>query len=149
MLAALFWLVLAVVCLAVEIHTNAFVALFAGFGAAFSFVLALSGIAFLWQAGAWLALSALSLALARPFAVRRYRSRIHPPSFALPTETAMADFLGFVEEPVGDMEHPGRVKVKGESWAAVTEWPEALSTGTPIVVRRALGTTLWVDPLRP
>jgi membrane protein implicated in regulation of membrane protease activity len=146
MLAALFWLALAIVCLAIEVHTNAFVAIFAGFAAAFTFALALTGISFLIQALAWIVVSVVTLALARPFALKRYQRR-HAHNFAMPTESTMSDFLGTVEEAVGDAGHPGRVRLQGESWRAVTDWPEAIAVGQPVKVRRVLGTTLWVDPL--
>jgi membrane protein implicated in regulation of membrane protease activity len=59
----------------------------------------------------------------------------------------MTDLRGFVEVTVGDEKHPGKVKIQGESWKAVTEWPEAIPEGNQIVVRKAFGTTLWVDPM--
>ena len=64
----------------------------------------------------------------------------------LPTATTMTDLRGVVEEPVGDELHPGRVRIQGELWKAVTDWPVILNDGTPVVVKKAFGTTLWVDP---
>jgi membrane protein implicated in regulation of membrane protease activity len=46
---------------------------------------------------------------------------------------------------VGDEGHPGRVKIKGESWKAVTEATSPIPSGTQIIVRKAYGTTLWVE----
>jgi membrane protein implicated in regulation of membrane protease activity len=51
-----------------------------------------------------------------------------------------------VEVTVGDEQHPGRVKIQGESWKAVTDWIEPIPEGAPIVVRKTYGTTLWVEP---
>jgi len=53
-MAALFWIIIAVFCLAVEVHTNAFVSLFIGVGAVASFILALAGVPFAVQAVVWL-----------------------------------------------------------------------------------------------
>lgn len=147
MVAALFWFLIAVFCLAVEVHTNAFVAVFAGFGAAFTFVLALSGVSFLIQVATWLGLSVVTLLALRPLAIRRYRHRRTEVNLSLPSHAVMTDSLGFVEVPVGNALQGGRVRIKGESWMAVTNWPEVIAEGTPIVVRQVLGTTLWVDPL--
>ncbi len=147
MLAILFWVAIVGSCLAVEIHTNAFIAVFIGFGAAISFVLSLTGLPFIFQAFAWLGISTLSLLFLRPFAIRKFHRRPYEINMSLPTHTAMSDMRGYVELSVGDANHPGRVKIQGESWKAVTDWPAELPDGTAVIVRKAYGTTLWVDPV--
>jgi membrane protein implicated in regulation of membrane protease activity len=57
----------------------------------------------------------------------------------------MTNLPGVVEVDVGDDVHPGRVIVKGESWRAVTEGAEPIARGEKIIVRKATGTTLWVE----
>ena len=143
----LFWFVIVAFCFAVEVHTNAFVAVFAGFGAAISLVLALAAVPFFLQAGVWLGVSVVSLLFLRPFAVRRFQRHRFEIDMSQPTDTAMTDMHGLVELPVGDANHPGRVRIQGESWRAVTDWPKELPDGTAVVVRKAYGTTLWVDPV--
>ena len=147
MVAILFWAVIVAFCFAAEVHTNALIAVFIGFGAAISFVLALGGLPFLFQAFSWLAVSTVTLLLLRPYAVRRFHHHAPEIDMSLPTNTAMTDLRGFVELPVGDANHPGRVKIQGESWKAVTDWPAQLPDGTAVVVRKAYGTTLWVEPV--
>jgi membrane protein implicated in regulation of membrane protease activity len=147
MLAILFWIAIIIFMFVGEVHTNAFIAVFIGFGAAISFVLALAGLPFGFQAGAWLVVSAVSLVTLRPFALRKFHHRRYEIDMSQPTNTAMTDMRGTVELPVGDATHPGRVKIQGESWKAVTDWPAQLPDGTPIVVKKAYGTTLWVDPV--
>jgi membrane-bound ClpP family serine protease len=56
----------------------------------------------------------------------------------------MTNLRGVTESLVGDEENPGRVRIQGESWKAVTEG-EPIPTGAPITVRKAYGTTLWVE----
>jgi membrane protein implicated in regulation of membrane protease activity len=147
MLAILFWVAIIIFMFVGEVHTNAFIAVFIGFGAAISFVLALAGLPFAFQAGAWLVVSAVSLVTLRPFALRKFHHHRYEIDMSQPTNTAMTDMRGTVELPVGDATHPGRVKIQGESWKAVTDWPAQLPDGTPIVVKKAYGTTLWVDPV--
>ena len=77
--------------------------------------------------------------------MRRFHHR-YERDMTLPTATAMTDLRGFVEEAVGDENHPGRVKIQGESWKAVTDWPDRAPDGTPVIVKKAYGTTLWVEP---
>jgi membrane protein implicated in regulation of membrane protease activity len=37
------------------------------------------------------------------------------------------------------------VKIKGESWRAVTDAKEVIPGGVQIIVRKTFGTTLWVE----
>lgn len=142
----LFWIVIALFCLMVEAHTNAFIALFIGMGATLSFILALAGLPFAVQAVAWLIVSALTISTLRPFALRRFQHRPYERDMSRPTSNTMTDLRGSVEMTVGDEQHPGKVRIQGESWKAVTEWPVPIPDGAQIVVRKAFGTTLWVDP---
>ena len=43
--------------------------------------------------------------------------------------------------------HPGRVRIKGESWRAATEAKDTIPVGTQVIVRKTYGTTLWVEPV--
>jgi membrane protein implicated in regulation of membrane protease activity len=142
-----FWLVIAVFCLAIEVHTNAFVSLFIGIGAVMSLILAVAGVPFFVEALAWLFVSGAMLLFLRPFAIRRFHHHPYEIDMSRPTSTTMTDLRGVVLAVVGDERHPGKVKIQGESWKAVTEWPEPIPDGSMIVVKKAFGTTLWVDPV--
>ena len=50
-----------------------------------------------------------------------------------------------MEDPVGDEGHPGRVKIRGELWRAVSASKEIIPDGVQVVVRKTYGTTLWVE----
>ncbi len=145
-MAMVFWAVIIVACAWAELHTNALVAAFVGASAIVAFALALLGVPFLIQVVVWLVASGVLLAALRPFALRYVRHRRHP-DLSLPARGPMTDQTGFVEQVVGDEGHPGRVTIKGESWRAVTESGETIPDGTRVVVRRAHGTTLWVERL--
>jgi len=71
MVAILFWVVIVGFSFVLELHSNAFIAVFIGFGAAISFVLALAGLPFTFQAGAWLVVSGSLARNLRPFAMRK------------------------------------------------------------------------------
>jgi membrane protein implicated in regulation of membrane protease activity len=145
-MAILFWSVILVLAVAAEVHTNAFVSLFIGVGAALSLVLAIVHVAFPLQALAWALVSLAGVSVLRPLAVRRFAHHSYEIDMTRPTHTSMTHLTGFVEEVVGGEAHPGRVKIQGESWRAVTEWPEPIAVGSAIVVDRTYGTTLWVMP---
>jgi membrane protein implicated in regulation of membrane protease activity len=145
-MAVLFWLIIILVCIFAEIHTNAFIAVFIGAGAIVPFFLALASVPFAVQAVLWLVISIALVGGLRPAALHRFHHR-GMTDLAAPTNTSMTNLTGFVEDAVGDEGHPGRVKIKGESWKAVTESPGGLPGGTQVIVRKTYGTTLWVDRL--
>lgn len=139
-----FWVIIILVSAAAEFHTNALAALFVGVGAGVAFVLALGGVPFVIQALAWVVVTLVSIATLRPIALKRF----HPPAGNLsePIHTPMSGQFGIVEDEVGDEVHPGRVKIRGESWRAVVDGDGTISPTTPVVVVKAYGTTLWVRP---
>jgi membrane protein implicated in regulation of membrane protease activity len=143
-MAILFWLIIILVCIFAEIHTNAFLAVFIGAGAIVPFFLSLASVPFALQAILWLVISGILIGVLRPAALHRFHHR-GVTDLAAPSKSSMTNLTGFVEDTVGDEGHPGRVKIKGESWRAVTEAQEAIPDGAQIIVRKAFGTTLWVE----
>jgi membrane protein implicated in regulation of membrane protease activity len=143
-MAVFFWVVIMVVSGLAELHTNALAGLFVGVGAGVAFVFALGGAPFPIQALAWLIVTAATMALLRPIALKRLH---HPPGdLENPMDTALTGQFGVVEDEVGDEVHPGRIKIRGESWRAVTDSGSNIAVKTPVVVTKAFGTTLWVSP---
>ncbi len=145
-MAALLWLLVVLACVALEIHSNAFIALFVGLGAFVALLSTLVGAPLIVATAIWVVVTLGTLWLVRPWAMRTLRRSGHDTDFSTPSLSSMTDLHGVVEMSVGDEQHPGRVRVRGESWRAVTDWPDPLANGTPIVVRKTLGTTLWVEP---
>ncbi|MGC8498045.1 MAG: NfeD family protein [Acidimicrobiales bacterium] len=145
-MAILFWLAILLVCIVAEIHTQAFVALFVGVGSIVAFFLALASVPFAVEAVVFVVVTAVTLASFRPAVMRRFK---HKPvvDLSAPAPSSLANMTGFVEDAVGDEGHPGRVKIKGESWRAVTDWPAPIGPGVQIKVTKAYGTTLWVEPV--
>jgi membrane protein implicated in regulation of membrane protease activity len=143
-MAVLFWLAIIVICIFVEIHTNAFIAVFIGAGAILPFFLALASVPFAVEAVLWLVLSLLLVALLRPAAMHRFH-RKGVIDLASPAKSTMTNLTGIVEDPVGDEGHPGRVKIRGELWRAVSSSKETIPDGAQVIVRKTYGTTLWVE----
>ena len=143
-MAILFWLIIILVCIFAEIHTNAFLAVFIGAGAIVPFFLSLASVPFALQAILWLVISGVLIGALRPAAMHRFHRR-GVTDLAAPSKSSMTNLTGFVEDTVGDEGHPGRVKIKGESWRAVTSSNETIPDGTQVVVKKTYGTTLWVE----
>ena len=144
-MAILFWLVILLVCIFAEIHTQAFVAVFVAVGAIMAFFLALAGVPFAVEAVVFVVVTAITLFTMRPSVMRRF-ARTEVVDLTIPAASSLANSTGFVEDVVGDEGHPGRVKIRGESWRAVTERNEPIAAGVRVIVTKAYGTTLWVEP---
>ncbi len=144
-MAILFWLVILLVCIFAEIHTQAFVAVFIAVGSIVAFFLALASVPFTVQSVVFVVVTALTLFTLRPSVMRRF-ARTEVVDLTIPAPSSLAQMTGFVEDVVGDEGHPGRVKIKGESWRAVTERATPIASGVRVVVTKAYGTTLWVEP---
>lgn len=143
-MAVLFWLVIIVVCIFVEIHTNAFIAVFIGAGAIVPFFLALASVPFAVEAVLWLVISGILVAALRPAALHRFHHK-GVLDLSAPANSTMTNLTGYVEDAVGDEGHPGHVKIKGESWRAVSASKETIPDGVQVIVRKTYGTTLWVE----
>ncbi|MBW4030435.1 MAG: NfeD family protein [Acidobacteria bacterium] len=143
-MAVFFWVVIIVVSGLAELHTNALAALFVGVGAGVAFVVALGGASFPVQALVWLVVTVATMSLLRPIALRKLRPAAG--DLAKPMTTALTGQFGVVQDAVGDEVHPGRIKIHGESWRAVNELGVVIAVATPVVVTKAYGTTLWVEP---
>ncbi len=143
-MAVLFWLIIILVCIFAEIHTNAFIAVFIAAGAIIPFFLALASVPFAIEAILWLVISGILIGVLRPAALHRFHHR-GILDLSAPSNSSMTNLTGFVEDTVGDAGHPGRVKIKGESWKAVTDAQEAIPDGVQVIVKKTYGTTLWVE----
>ena len=143
-MAVLFWLIIILVCIFTEIHTNAFIAVFIAAGAIVPFFLALASVPFAIEAILWLVISGALIGILRPAALHRFHHR-GILDLSAPSNSSMTNLTGFVEDTVGDAGHPGRVKIKGESWKAVTDSTEAIPDGVQVIVKKTYGTTLWVE----
>jgi membrane protein implicated in regulation of membrane protease activity len=143
-MAVLFWLVIILVCIFAEIHTNAFISVFVGVGAIIPFFLALASVNFPLQAILWVVISGVLLGALRPAALHRFQRR-GVVDLSAPSKSSMTNLTGFVQDTVGDEGHPGLVKIKGELWKAVTNSTETIPDGVQVIVRKTYGTTLWVE----
>lgn len=142
------WLVLLVAFVAVEVHTQAFYAVFAALGATAAAVSDLAG-ADLWTQGAlFVAVSVTGLVLLRPWV--RARFDVDQPPARLHGIQASADGLvgqhAVTVDVVGDEHHPGHALFAGERWLAVTDLAQPLPAQVPVVIAAVRGTTLLVRP---
>ena len=135
------WAVLAVGFLVLEACTVAMVSLWFAIGAAAALVLSLLGAAFWLQAAAFLAVSALLLALLRPM-MRKYVKI---------TKTNVDSVLGMeglVTEDIDNVAYHGQVKLGAMTWSARSSSGASISTGTKVRVDRVEGVKVFVSPVK-
>jgi membrane protein implicated in regulation of membrane protease activity len=140
----MFWLVVAVVLAAGEIHTQALYALFFAIGAAAATVVAAIGLPFWSQvlvAGAAAFTGVLAL---RPVFKRLMDERRTAPYRFPGMAGSLVGQRAVTADLVGDEHHPGHALLANERWLAVTDSAEPLPSNTPVVVAAVRGTTLLV-----
>ena len=135
------WAVLAVGFLVLEACTVAMVSLWFAIGAAAALVLSLLGAAFWLQAAAFLAVSALLLALLRPM-MRKYVKI---------TKTNVDSVLGMeglVTEDIDNVAYQGQVKLGAMTWSARSSSGAPIAAGSRIRVDRVEGVKVFVSAVQ-
>ncbi|MGN6377541.1 MAG: NfeD family protein [Gaiellales bacterium] len=136
------WLIAAVVLLAVEATTTAFVAIYFGLAAAATAILAVLGLPLAIQVVAFAALSVGGMVMTRP-ALRHLATRA--PAIRTGVD-AMRGRRGIVVKPIAELD-PGQVKVDGEIWTARCYFEgEQIAEGTRVEVVEVRGVTALVVP---
>ncbi|MDQ6846584.1 MAG: hypothetical protein M3019_03230 [Candidatus Dormibacteraeota bacterium] len=142
------WLAITLAFIAVEVHTQAFYALFVALGAAGAALTDLAGGSLWLQGLVFAVLTIGGLSLVRPVVVSRIQHATPLQKFR--GIAASAD--GLVGQPaitldtVGDEHHPGHALFANDRWLAVTDTMEPLPANVPVVVVAVRGTTLLVRP---
>ena len=140
------WLVAGLLLVALEVHSQAFFAVFLAMGAFAAAIVTAAGLSLWLSAVAFAAVAVGGTALLRP-AVRRAVDRRAGPRLALPgSSDGLIGSSALTIDPVGDEHHPGHARLAGESWLAVTEEPGGLAPHTQVMVVDVRGTTLVVIP---
>ena len=134
------WVVAAVVLVIAEATTTAFVAIYFGFAALVTAVVALIGLPVAAQLVVFGVVSVGSMVLTRP-ALRRAAGR----TASIRTGVdAMQGRIGVVVRPIAELD-PGQVKVGGETWTARSFYDgESIPEGARVEVVRVEGVTALV-----
>ena len=141
------WVLLGAVLLGVELHHWAF---FAMFGALGSFAAAAVAVALphqlLVQVLVFLVLTGVGIAAVRPYVSRAFDRR-RGGHVARGVHGGIVGQHVLTLDEIGDLHHPGHVRLAGERWLAVSHG-EPIAPGCPVLVTAVVGTTLTVQPVR-
>ena len=140
-LAAIIWLVLLVVFLAVEASTVSMVSLWFAAGALAAMLLCLLGISVGFQIAAFLVVSGGLLALLRPL-VRRYVT----PKLTSTNVDAVIGSTGIVTAAIDNVAATGQVKLGAMPWTARSTSGGPIPAGAKVRVDRVEGVKVYVSP---
>lgn len=138
---ALWWFIIAAVFFIAEFGHRAFYALFVAIGALVAAALALAGAGVVVQLPAFVAAAVAGVWLVRPV-VMRAMGGSHAMTSGIRGHVGKEVVL---EEPAGDSAHPGRVKIDGELWKAVSSDGKVIPAGTTVMLLELEGTTFVVE----
>lgn len=136
------WTIFGLLLIIVEMVTPAF--FFASFGVAalLTAPVAAYGLGFTGQLAVFAGASVFCMAAVRPIFIRFIYSRREPPV----NTHALLGQSGTVVDPIGADDLPGRVKVGGEEWRAVSLTGVPIAPGTRIEITEVSSATLTVKP---
>jgi membrane protein implicated in regulation of membrane protease activity len=142
------WVALTVAFVVLEVHTQAFYAVFAALGFAAAAIANLAGSP-LWLQGVLFGVLAVGGSLfVRPIIRARF-DRVVPISKFRGIQGSADGLVGqpaITLDTVGDEHHPGHALFANDRWLAVTDTAEPLPADVAVVVVAVRGTTLLVRP---
>jgi len=141
---AILWLIVIVVCIAVEIGTLGLTSIWFAGGALTAFVVALLSAPGWLQIILFVVISALLLLFTRPFAVKFINKGAMKTNYE-----SMAGRVGEVVEQIDNLRATGCVRVSGQEWTARAETEtESIPVGCEVIVQRIEGVKLIVTPIK-
>ena len=136
----IFWLIVFVVLLVVEIATMGLTTIWFAGGALVSFLAAYMGLGVIGQVILFLVVSILLLVLTRPIAIKFFNQE---------RQKTNADRLigqkAVVKETIDTLQATGRVEVNGMEWSAKTEAVEVIEVNTIVNIKGIQGVKLIVE----
>jgi membrane protein implicated in regulation of membrane protease activity len=140
------WLVAGLALVGMEVHTQAFYALFLALGAFAATIVAVFPTQVWLQAVVGAAVALLGTVLVRP-TLSRLSARHLGPKLTMPgASDNLVGQAALTLEPVGDENHPGHARLFNERWLAVTTAPGGVPAHVQVTVIEVRGTTLVVAP---
>lgn len=136
----IFWLIVFVVLLIIEIATMGLTTIWFAGGALVSFLAAYIGFGVVVQVLAFLIVSILLLVLTRPLAVKFFNQERQ--------KTNAESLIGqkaVVKETINTLQATGRVEVNGMEWSAKTDEAEIIETDTIVMIKGIQGVKLIVE----
>ena len=133
------WMGIAALFVIGEIFTQGFFLLWFGIGAAVAGLLAILGLSFGWQLGAFVLVSGVLFLVSRRLAEKI--SKKQPPGIGADRFVGLE---GIVLEAIDNAKNTGRIRVQRDEWRADSETGEIIPEGRTVVVTRLDGAHMVV-----
>lgn len=138
------WLIVAGVLVVLEVVHRAFYATFLALGALVAAVAALAGAPFAAQIPLFAVASVAGLLAARPVLMKAMSAghyRLVSGAAGLVGREAV------VTQPVGDLRAPGRIRIQGEEWKALSSDGTPIEPGSVVMILDLQGSTFIVQKM--
>lgn len=141
---AIFWLIVIIACIIIELLTLGLTTIWFAGGALVAFIAALLSAPLWMQIVLFVIVSAVMLLFTRPFAAKYINKGAVKTNYE-----SMAGRVGEVMEQIDNLKAVGCVRVGGQDWTARSAAPEEIiPAGTKVVVQRIDGVKLIVTPVK-
>jgi membrane protein implicated in regulation of membrane protease activity len=125
------WVIVALVFVIVEIFTTGFAVMCISFGCLFGAALSLFELDVKWQLLAFAVGTVLAFLTVRPLVYKFFYKKGQE---VKTNAEALVGRRAIVTERVGDEMHPGRVKVDGDDWKAISLDAEPIEVGETVEI---------------
>ena len=125
------WVIVALVFVIVEIFTTGFAVMCISFGCLFGAVVSLFELDVKWQLLAFAVGTVLAFLTVRPLVYKFFYKKGQE---VKTNAEALVGRRAIVTERVGDEMHPGRVKVDGDDWKAISLDAEPIEVGDTVEI---------------
>lgn len=140
----MFWLIVALSTLIIELLTTALVSIWFTIGATFAYLAEKIGLALPYQIGIFAITSILAFIFTKPFVKKFLSNKIEKTNV-----DAIIGKNAIVVEKIVNIpgRNTGAVKVEGKVWTAKSITGEEIQSGDIVVVKKIEGVTLFVNKL--
>ena len=137
------WLVIAGVCLVIEIMTTGFLVFWLAIGALISMIVSLFTNSILIQTAVFVISSAILIFATKPFVKKFAKTKnVKTNAFSIIGQN------GIVTKEIDSINSKGQVKIDGETWSAVGKDDMNIPKGTEVEVLEIKGVKAVVTPVK-
>ena len=137
------WLVIAGVCLVIEIMTTGFLVFWLAIGALISMIVSLFTDSILIQTAVFVISSAILIFATKPFVKKFAKTKnVKTNAFSIIGQN------GIVTKEIDSINAKGQVKIDGETWSAVGKDDMDIPKGTEVEVLEIKGVKAVVTPIK-
>ena len=138
------WLIIAGVCLVIEILTVGFLIFWFAIGALLAMIASFFTDSLVIQTSVFVISSGLLIFATKPF-VKKF---MHNKNTVKTNVYSVVGKIGIVTSDINSIDGSGQVKVNGEVWSAIGENEANIAKGTEVQVKEINGVKAIVEPIK-